>query len=640
MKRLHTLVIGSGAAGLAAALRLDAAGVKDLAVWTEGLKMGTSINTGSDKQTYYKLGMYGAEPDAPVLMARDLAAGGSMHGDIALAEASLSAAAFAQLVALGVPFPHDRWGQYIGYKTDHDPRRRATSTGPYTSRDMCRAMIAELRRRGIAVEEDRVAVKLLTDDARSRVVGALFLDARSGEPEAVQAENVVFAVGGPGGLYETSVYPPVHTGAIGLALEAGAAACNLAESQFGLASIKFRWNVSGSFMQVLPRFVSTDAAGGDEREFLRPYFETPEAMYDAIFLKGYQWPFAAAHVPGSSLIDIFTYIECVERGRRVWLDFRTDPADFPWERLGAETRDYLTRSGAEGGTPLERLARLNAPAVELYRKHGIRLEAEPLEIAVCAQHNNGGLAGTIHWESVNLRGLFPVGEVNGSHGVTRPGGSALNAGQVGAIRAAECIARRPPEPPFPAADFDRIAADALAELAQETERPAATDWRAERRAFQHRMSACGAFVRSQEAVERALAEAAAQRQKLAADGLGGLAPRDRVEALRNRQLCLAHHCYLTAIAEQVRAVGSRGGSLVLAGAGEGRPIHPKLPAKWRMAPEREAYRREVMQCRVESDGKISVGWEPCRPVPEPDGWFETVWREDRENLIFAEGADA
>ena len=62
--------------------------------------------------------------------------------------------------------------------------------------------------------------------------------------------------------------------------------------------------------------------------------------------------------------------------------------------------------------------------------HGIDITKEPLEIAVCAQHNNGGLAGNHWWESINVSRLFPVGEVNGSHGVYRPGGSALNAGQV------------------------------------------------------------------------------------------------------------------------------------------------------------------------------------------------------------------
>ena len=109
MRKVHTLVIGSGAAGLAAAIRLNTLGITSLSVYTEGLKMGTSINTGSDKQTYYKLGMYGEEPDSPVLMAEDLAAGGSVHGDIALTEAALSPLAFHHLAALGVPFPHDEY---------------------------------------------------------------------------------------------------------------------------------------------------------------------------------------------------------------------------------------------------------------------------------------------------------------------------------------------------------------------------------------------------------------------------------------------------------------------------------------------------------------------------------------------------
>ena len=102
-RKIHTLVIGSGAAGLTAAVRLHAQGIRDLAIYTEGLALGTSINTGSDKQTYYKLGMYGREADSPFLMAQDFLRGGAMHGDIALVEAALSPMAFAHLAALGVP---------------------------------------------------------------------------------------------------------------------------------------------------------------------------------------------------------------------------------------------------------------------------------------------------------------------------------------------------------------------------------------------------------------------------------------------------------------------------------------------------------------------------------------------------------
>ncbi|MEI3005036.1 MAG: FAD-binding protein [Victivallales bacterium] len=82
-------------------------------------------------------------------------------------------------------------------------------------------------------------------------------------------------------------------------------------------------------------------------------------------------------------------------------------------------------------SPLKRLEILNAPAIELYREHKIHLSKEPLQIAVCAQHNNGGLAGNVWWESVNLKHLFPVGEVNGSHGVTRPGGTSCTERRAG-----------------------------------------------------------------------------------------------------------------------------------------------------------------------------------------------------------------
>jgi succinate dehydrogenase/fumarate reductase flavoprotein subunit len=104
--RLDTLVVGSGAAGLNAAERLAAHGIPDIAVITEGLNRGTSRNTGSDKQTYYKLNMAGGHPDSVRAMAETLFAGGAVHGDIALVQAALSPLCFAHLVDTG-PFPHN-----------------------------------------------------------------------------------------------------------------------------------------------------------------------------------------------------------------------------------------------------------------------------------------------------------------------------------------------------------------------------------------------------------------------------------------------------------------------------------------------------------------------------------------------------
>ena len=65
----HTLIIGSGAAGLAAAIQLHRRGITDVLIATESLAGGTSINTGSDKQTYYKLSLCGADADSVRSMA-------------------------------------------------------------------------------------------------------------------------------------------------------------------------------------------------------------------------------------------------------------------------------------------------------------------------------------------------------------------------------------------------------------------------------------------------------------------------------------------------------------------------------------------------------------------------------------------
>lgn len=639
---VRTLVIGSGAAGLNAAVQLCVNGVNDVLIITEGLQMGTSINTGSDKQTYYKLSMHGSDADAPALMAETYFSGGSMHGDLALVEAGLSTRAFIHLVNLGLPFPRDEYGQFVGYKTDHDPRQRATSVGPYTSREMCRALIRRVQELGIEVREGRNVVQLLTldeDGDEKRAVGAIALTAEGGW-EAYGAENVVFAVGGPGGLYQTSVYPEVHTGAIGLALQAGARAQNLPESQFGLASTQFRWNVSGTYMQVIPRFISAGPEG--EREFLAEYFDSRGQMNSMVFLKGYQWPFDARKViGGSSLVDILVYIETVLRGRQVYLDFRQNPEGFSFDDLSEEARTYLARSEALLRTPIERLRTMNPGAVDLYAEHGIDLATQPLEIAVCAQHNNGGLAANRWWESVNVRHLFPVGEVNGSHGVYRPGGSALNAGQVGGFRAAEYIANRyrgwtmPEDKVRHAAEQTVDGLQAWSDRCEGMGSPI-RPWQAERTEFQARMTRVGTHIRSGSDLQAAVSEAWAQWHRIEESGCSFEGPHQWAEALRNRQLCFAHAVYLEAIHFALQnGVGSRGSSIAVTR--DGVRIHGSLGDEWRIAPENPAFREKVLETTALAGGEVKNEWVDRRPIPRSDAWFETAWARFRRGEIYDPG---
>lgn len=344
-------------------------------------------------------------------MAETLFAGRCVDGDIALCEAALSTQCFLKLVELGVPFPRNRYGEYIGYKTDHGPRRRATSVGPYTSKQMTECLERAVLAKGVPILDKTQVIIILAD--RYTVCGLLCLNMAVQDAAdhftLIRCKNVIWATGGPAGMYADSVYPFSQYGATGLALEAGAKGKNLTEWQYGLASVAPRWNVSGTYIQVLPRVYSTAADGSDEREFLMDFFSDVHDMLSNLFLKGYQWPFDVRKIAdGSLIIDILVYQETC-KGRRVYLDYRTNPVGgaFTYDALLPEAQEYLTCAGVCFGTP-----------IDFYRDKGVDLYTQPLEIALCAQHNNGGI-GIDCWWQTDVKGLFAVGEAAASHGVCR-----------------------------------------------------------------------------------------------------------------------------------------------------------------------------------------------------------------------------
>ena len=65
-------------------------------------------------------------------------------------------------------------------------------------------------------------------------------------------------------------------------------------------------------------------------------------------------------------------------------------------------------------------------------RQNINLYKDMLKIAVCAQHNNGGVYTDCNFET-DIEGLYVIGEAAGSFGLSRPGGSALNDTQVGGL---------------------------------------------------------------------------------------------------------------------------------------------------------------------------------------------------------------
>jgi len=661
----NTVVVGTGSAGYCAADRLWEFGQEDLVIVTDKIGAGASRNAGSDKQTYYKLTLSGDAGDSVAEMAQTLFSGGAMDGDNALAEAALSARAFLRLCDLGVPFPQNRYGEFIGYKTDHDPRRRATSVGPYTSRTMVQQMEKKVRRNGTPVYDNCRVIDLITsgEGDRREIRGLLLL--RTDVPHdgvrspylLLRCSNIVYATGGPAGIYATRVFPNGQWGASGAAYRGGVRGKNLTEWQFGLASIKPRWNVSGSYMQVIPRFVSTDAEGNDEREFLTEAIGDYGRLLSMVFLKGYQWPFDIRKArEGSSLIDLLVYRETVLRGRRVFLDFRSNPVreEFDPSALSDEAREYLDKAGVLFGTPIERLRTMNEPAYQFYLNKNpyVDLERERLEVDVCAQHNNGGLLVDAWWQS-NVAGFFPVGEAGGAHGVYRPGGSALNSAQVGATRAAQFIAARCTQDPVSQEEFSAAAAPVLADArslagrAAERQAAGAADNTGEMlTAVQELMSAKAGPVRSAESIREALQQVhtwlAEYEETISADATSR---RSMNRTFLVRDILTTAYVYLSAMADYVAHGGkSRGsvlytdpaGQLPLVGYGPEAGQEMDLPELFRFTLDGEELAGQVQEAAWQPPGEDPAGtpqfhWRPVRPIPADDDFFENVWREYREH---------
>ncbi len=627
-KFYDVIVIGSGAAGYSALCRLCEDGRKSVCMVTEGILCGTSRNTGSDKQTYYKLGLGGESLDSVLNMAETLFSGGATDGDNALCEAALSSRCFFNLCELGVPFPCNRYGEYIGYKTDHDPYARATSAGPLTSKFMTEALQEKADKLGAEIYNRLLAVEILK--YQNNVCGLICYDLNNNEFVVFKCNFVILATGGPAGIYQDSVYPESHNGFTSLAIDAGASLKNLTEWQYGLASLKPRWNVSGTYMQVLPRFVSVDK-DGKEYDFLSEYFDDIYEAMSQVFLKGYQWPFDIKKVSaGSTVIDLLVYRERFLKGRRVYLDFTKNPfslSNIEYEKLSEECYNYLYNADALFGIPFERLLKMNTPAVELYKNKGVDISKEYLEISLCSQHNNGGIAVDKWWQT-NIEGLFAIGECAGTHGVARPGGSALNAGQVGALRASQFISEADKQI-IENKIFEDIALSVLSKHNEfiKTAQKGTENARKELDIARNKMSACGAAIRNIPEMEKLISEL---EEKLSCFDKFGISDNTEICWLyRLKDTFTVQLATLNAMLDYFNKVKlSRGSALYTDNSGE---LRKGLEEIFRCKTDTVGAANDLVQEISKSFDGWVTNWRKVREIPNDKECFENIWRKFREN---------
>ena len=106
----------------------------------------------------------------------------------------------------------------MGYKTDHDPRDRATSAGPLTSRMMTEALERSVNQLGVPILDHHLLLQILTE--QNQVQGVICLDMDLEKLVLIRCRNLILATGGPAAYMRTPYIPPVSMGRTALLLPA------------------------------------------------------------------------------------------------------------------------------------------------------------------------------------------------------------------------------------------------------------------------------------------------------------------------------------------------------------------------------------------------------------------------------------
>jgi succinate dehydrogenase/fumarate reductase flavoprotein subunit len=455
--------------------------------------------------------------------------------------------------------------------------------------------------------------------------------------------SLVIAAGGPGELYRDSAYPRNCFGSLGMALEAGIETVNLTESQFGISTSRegFPWALSGTYSQCVPCIYSLDAQG-QEHNFLADYFRTTQDLASNIFRKGYQWPFHATRMLDfkSSLVDLAVFRE-MSAGRKVFMDFRRNPMAVPGDmefdvsRLDDDVHHYLARSAALLPTPIERLRHMNPLSIELYKRYKLDLTAAPLECSLNNQHMNGGIAVDI-WAQTSLPGCYAIGESAGTHGVTRPGGSALNAGQVFGTRCAEHIAASGFRPTF-AGSYEQLVSDGVAAILEVLKPNSPITADGLKKEIQARMSESAGAICHEAHVTSSLQAASELNNEIRKNGIScGVGAFDAVRALQWRHNALASEAVLAALDFYIkRGGGSRGARAICSPKGDQVPSMRSGPLEeFRFIAERMEDKREQILVRMDAD-RVLIRTRPIRlRGNKQEPVFERNWPEYLSGRIF------
>jgi succinate dehydrogenase / fumarate reductase, flavoprotein subunit len=398
----NVLVIGTGAAGLRAAIAADQAGSEVVVIGKRrrddahtvlaaggiNAALGTVDPQDSWQQHYadtLREGYYLADPRVVEILARE------------------APAAVLELADWGAPFARTPDGRLDQRFFGAHRWRRTCYAGDWTGRAILRALAAKVAELGVTVIDDQYVSQLLVTDRTC--FGALAFDLETGERTAFLADAVVLAAGGHTRIWRrSSSRRDENTGdGMYLALQAGCQLADMELVQFHPTGMVAPEEAAGTLV--------TEAVRGEGGQLKNALGERFMARYDPERME----------LSARDRVALANYTE-ITQGRGgpnggVFLDIT---------HLG---KDQI----------LEKLPRMYRQFLELQM---LDMSQQPMEVAPTAHYSMGGVVVDPETHATGVAGLYAVGEVTaGLHGANRLGGNSLAETVVFGRRAGGAAAR-------------------------------------------------------------------------------------------------------------------------------------------------------------------------------------------------------
>jgi L-aspartate oxidase len=319
------------------------------------------------------------------------------------------------LLSLGADFDRNSHDHLHLTREGGHSRRRVAHAKDTTGREIERVLLAASTAGGVRVEEERIAVELITSGKAglggpNRALGAYVLDRATGEIAAITAGVTVLATGGSGKVYLYTTNPDVSTGdGVAMAYRAGAAVANLEFFQFHPTCL---------FHPQAKSFLVSEALRGEGGILRNAAGEAFMSRYD-------------------------------ERRELAPRDVVARSIDAEMKRRGDECA-FLDMTHKPKGFLVEHFPHIYATC----REFGIDMAVQPIPVVPAAHYQCGGVVTDLEGRTSVLQ-LFAVGEVacTGLHGANRLASNSLLEGLVfgrrAAVAAGEALSGAGPAPDVP-----------------------------------------------------------------------------------------------------------------------------------------------------------------------------------------------